>query len=193
MKFLPKIVAALIFQCVLITQANHALAQPNRVVDEKNGFKDFKLGDPKQKWADNIVFEKSVGEMKMYRYDGPCCQQVFDSQVEKILLGFSNQTNKLVVIYITTPHRPYKVLEGYLTHYESGFNNAFGKPQSTEHEYLSGQNLEQWTYTWYGTNSSIDLRAYYGPVENGEMYSSVYVMDKRFVMANGSTKTDSGF
>ncbi|WP_162550255.1 hypothetical protein [Hymenobacter nivis] len=186
-----KMIFAILFSSILLSTT--AYAQVNRVVDAKRGFKDFKLGDPKSKWTANLVFDKTVGTMKMYRYNGPCCQQVFDSQAEKILLGFSDVSNKLVAIYISTPTRPYKWLEGYLEYYEHGFKEMFGEPQHTEHKPVPGKNLECWTYTWYGSDCSIDLRAYYGPTENGEMYSEVYVLDKAYVMNQSSKKSSSGF
>jgi hypothetical protein len=188
-----KATATLLFAFLLSLFAPTLVSAQLSPVDAKNGFKDFKLGDLKQKWSANLVLDKTLSGVKMYRYNGPCCQKVFNADVEKILLGFSTTTNKLVSIYILTPRKSYTNLEGYLSYYEDGFKSMFGKPQHTNHEDVQGEPLECWTYTWQGNKASVDLRAYYGPVENGQMYSEVYVFDMNFVRSLSPQKVDSGF
>jgi hypothetical protein len=69
-------------------------------LDEKNGFKEFQIGDSFSKWQANLTFTNSNGDNKFYTYTGSCCQQVFSTDLERIRLGFKD--NKLVVIYLET-------------------------------------------------------------------------------------------
>ena len=71
-------------------------------LDEKKGFKDFKLGDAYSKWQSQITPNKISDNKysKAYIYVGECCQQVFNYPLENIILRF--QENILVSIHITT-------------------------------------------------------------------------------------------
>ena len=78
-------------------------------LDEKNGFKDFKLGDTYDKWKSNLIYVDSQTEgEKRYQYTGTCCQEVFTKSVEKIVLIFAK--NKLICIAILL--KPYQDLRG---------------------------------------------------------------------------------
>ena len=48
---------------------------PTKKLDEKNGFKEFQIGDSFSKWQANLTFTNSNGENKYYTYTGSCCQQ----------------------------------------------------------------------------------------------------------------------
>ena len=71
-------------------------------LDEKKGFKDFKLGDTYTKWQSQITHNKSLDNQytKGYLYSGNCCQKVFNYPVEQIILRFKEDI--LVGIHITT-------------------------------------------------------------------------------------------
>jgi hypothetical protein len=71
-----------------------------RKLDEKNGFKDFQIGDSFSKWQPNLAFTNSNGAVNFYIFNGSCCQQLFTTDLERIRLGFKE--NKLVTIYLET-------------------------------------------------------------------------------------------
>ena len=93
-RFLTSIFVSLIFLTGLFAQTIDKL-------DQKNGFKDFTLGDTYSKWEGQLSLEGNYDDgSKAYLYKGTCCNKVFDYPVEKIILKFNN--NKLIAIYITT-------------------------------------------------------------------------------------------
>jgi hypothetical protein len=93
-----KIINLILFIMFLISTA---IGQTITKLDDKNGFKDFTLGDSLIKWHNQLNFEANwEDDTKAYLYTGSCCQKLFDYQVEKIILRFSEE--KLVGIYITT-------------------------------------------------------------------------------------------
>ena len=68
-------------------------------LDERNGFKDFKLGDSFDKWKTSLEYIGiNPDEEKLYKYTGVCCKDVFDSQAENIELIFAK--NGLIYIGI---------------------------------------------------------------------------------------------
>ena len=74
-------------------------AQASSVLDEKNGFKDIKLGDSYDKWKINLTYLDTYGNNeKVYLYTGSCCQNAFNYPVEKIKIVFAN--NKIIYISI---------------------------------------------------------------------------------------------
>jgi hypothetical protein len=71
------------------------------VLDDKNGFKEFKIGDSYSKWEKEVVFiGTSATGNKIYEYKGYCCQEVFGIGLNKITLVFVD--NKLESINLET-------------------------------------------------------------------------------------------
>lgn len=152
-------------------------AQNNSAVDEKNGFKDFHLGDSFQKWAAAARYIDNGNKSKVYKYTGTCCNDVFGKPVQAIVLTFSEPEKKLICIEVFTPKVEYHWMEGFLTYYEDPFKKAFGEPSSSEHNTMPNGVLERYLYQWYGKKACVELNAYYGPTENGEMHSRVRIFD----------------
>jgi len=84
---------------------NSQISSPTVVatkLDEKNGFKDFKIGDDYKKWQPNLIFTNTADDnIRYYDFKGECCNSLFLHKLEKIRLGFKD--DKLVVIYLVTP------------------------------------------------------------------------------------------
>jgi hypothetical protein len=80
--------------CFFVTTVS--FSQNIEKLDEKNGFKDFKLGDSFQKWQSSLSYQGSKKNVKRYYYKGSCCNTIYEYPIESILLDFSN--NKLVQI-----------------------------------------------------------------------------------------------
>ena len=75
-------------------------AQTIDKLDEKNGFKDFTLGDNLTKWENQLSYEGKWDDGSLaYLYKGTCCNKVFSYAIEKTILRSSK--NKLVGIYST--------------------------------------------------------------------------------------------
>ncbi|MBP6302795.1 MAG: hypothetical protein KBB37_05810 [Bacteroidia bacterium] len=147
-------------------------AQTIDKLDEKNGFKDFKLGDTFLKWQNQIVLEGNWDDSsKAYLYKGPCCDKVFEYPIDKIVLRFKN--NKMVGIYITTK----KFQKGYIESrvntkwrtddFESikaSFSYLFGNPSSFDMPENSGMV----THLWLGKKVLLTSTYEYLGIENGD-------------------------
>lgn len=72
------------------------VSQNKEKLDEKNGFRDFKLGDTYSKWQSNLSYQESRDGVKRYFYTGNCCNTLYNYPVKRILLDFEN--NKLITI-----------------------------------------------------------------------------------------------
>lgn len=80
-------------------------SQSSVQLDEKNGFKDIKLGDSFSKWSSQLKYiDTRDGTEKIYKYVGTCCQDVFGTAVESIDIIFANDK----IIYIGITLKPYQ-------------------------------------------------------------------------------------
>lgn len=121
-------------------------------LDVKNGFKDFTLGDNFSKWQSQLSFEGDFDDgSKAYLYTGECCNKIFNYNVEKIILRFSN--NKLVSINITTEkfQKSYeesgKYTDWRIDDFESikkSFSILFGNPTDIKTSKNSGEVIHFW-------------------------------------------------
>ncbi len=87
---------------ILILLSNGILkAQSSAVLDEKNGFKDIKLGDSYDKWKLNLKYLGTYGNNEnLYSYTGSCCQNAFNIPVERIEIVFANNIITYIAIYL---------------------------------------------------------------------------------------------
>jgi len=67
-------------------------------LEEKRGYKDFKLGDSYLMWQKKLTYVEQDKNKICYKYTGECCHTVFDYKTHAIFLSFSK--NKLVEIEI---------------------------------------------------------------------------------------------
>ena len=129
-------------------------AQSTFDLDKKNGFKDFKLGDPYSKHSNQLEylgFLDGTDDVKGYKYIGYCCTSVFEFNVEDINLQFKN--NKLCKIIITLEkfQKEFSV-SGQYTKYDqtnykilnSSFSALFGKPTGYEADEKTGAFFTGW-------------------------------------------------
>lgn len=84
----------LTFLCLFLSTITYS--QSIEKLDEKNGFKDFKLGDSFYKWQNELTLQGTKNNVKTYKYNGTCCNTVYEYPLESILLDFAD--NKLVEI-----------------------------------------------------------------------------------------------
>lgn len=146
-----KILIVLILSVILSAELQ---AQTIDMLDKKNGFKDFSLGDTFTKWQNQLEFESNLDNgSKEYLYTGSCCNKVFNYPVKQILLRFNDE--RLVAIYITTENfqKPFSESGEYTTwrsddfeSIKSSFSVLFGEPTTMDHEKGSG-NV---SYIWKG-------------------------------------------
>ena len=88
------------FLFIILPFLGFSQSKPNSILDEKNGFKDLKIGDNYSKWSNEIIFTNFDNGIKYYDFVGNCCKQLFSSDLEKVRLGFNNDV--LEVIFLTT-------------------------------------------------------------------------------------------
>ncbi len=161
-----------------------AFGQTIDKLDEKNGFKDFTLGDSYTKWQSQLKFEGNWNDgTKAYIYTGYCCQKVFDYAVDKIVLRFNG--DKLVGIYITTKNFQKGYAEsGEYTKWrsddfeslKSSFSYLYGKPTSYDAPEGSGEV----TYIWTGKKVILFSKYEYLGIQNGDR-QQIIVADMIFL------------
>jgi len=89
------------FLAIMLIITNVLFSQSIKDLDNKNGFKDFKLSDSYSLWEDDLIFLNNIGnDTKLYNYEGNCCEKLFEYDIAKIALIFKE--NKLVSLRITT-------------------------------------------------------------------------------------------
>jgi hypothetical protein len=72
-------------------------------LDIKNGFQEFKIGDPKSKWISQMKqFPSSFDGVESFVYSGDCCTNSFGFTIKDIILTFKE--NLLVGINVTFVH-----------------------------------------------------------------------------------------
>lgn len=134
---------------------NGLSAQSITQLDQKNGFKEFKIGDSYSKWRDQLDYigSKNNGKNKAYLYKGECCKMVFEYPLEEIMLVFID--NKLNSIRLTLEQIQKKYeLSGSYTEIDlstfkslnSSFIKLFGKPT----DFFTSENDEKFFCTWNG-------------------------------------------
>ena len=142
----------------------------SKKLDEKNGFKEFQIGDSFSKWQTNLTFNNSNGDKKYYTYTGSCCQKVFSIDLESIILGFKD--NKLVLIYLETKtvksessgwvSSDYKLIKG-------SFEMLFGVKSP---DIRSDDNSGNVASFWEGEKLFLDLKyEYMGVKQFGDNYT----------------------
>ncbi|WBM74829.1 hypothetical protein [Saprospira grandis] len=138
----------LIFLAIGFMGQAQSLAQ----LDQKKGFKEFQLGDSYTKWSDALSYKGSYSDgAKEYLYTGACCQQLFNYELDRILLRFYE--GKLVGIHLRTEktQESYEVSGKYtnwqiddLENLVGLFSNLFGKPSDV------GKNEDGVSFFWQG-------------------------------------------
>lgn len=149
---------------ILIVQL---FGQGVRQLDEKNGFKDFNLGDEYIKWSSQLKFINSSDDITIFEYTGNCCNKLFDFNLAKIGLAFSD--SKLVIISLTTDYfqEPYSISNDFtkwrsqdFEYINDSFTQLFGEP--------TDKNLEKATFYWTGQKASLTSKYEYLGVRNGD-------------------------
>jgi hypothetical protein len=82
--------------CLLISSV--VISQSIEKLDEKNGFKDFTLGDSFHKWQNSLSIKEINGDTKRCFYTANCCNTLYNYPLKTIMLDFEN--NKLVRILL---------------------------------------------------------------------------------------------
>lgn len=173
------------FTLLIIFNGN---SQVNTKLDEKNGFKDFQIGDSYEKWKLNLIKVSGDIENIKYRYTGTCCQQVFDFEVEEILLEFKSK--KLINIIITLEQWEKSTSENDFTDLATCFDNLdylsgrfdilFGKYSDYEKDEKTGMV----TYGWYGNKIGLTCSVQYQGIRAG---------CKPFIILGDMSIVESGF
>jgi hypothetical protein len=171
-----------------------SLSQSLSKLDQKNGFKSFRLGDSFDTWSSYVYFEKDWGDgVKSYVYNGECCKDLYGVKTQKIVLGF--RQNKLVRINVAfevpSYHGTYdiilKKLEGEFG--KSSFEKNEWKYKESDYEY---QKRISYRNEWVGEKISMvldfDNSDYFQYPELGQrLYIYIYKSEPRI------TKDDDGF
>lgn len=128
-------------------------------LDEKNGFKDIKLGGAYSKWQNDIIFSHSNTSTgaKVYKYQGTCCQKVFESTVDFIYLTFKNSILVGIDIQLVKFQQgsssdwvSVDLTKGfeYFESLKSKFSQLFGPPTGSNMEPNPSKNTPMKQYDW---------------------------------------------
>lgn len=183
-----KIIFFLSAFCILLS----ANGQTIKDLDEKNGFKEFTLGDDLFKWGAQLEYKgRNDDNSIIYTYTGNCCSKVFQYDIDDITLIFSERI--LVGIGITTKklQKEYAVSGKYTRIRTDDFNNVkaslaylFGEP--TAYDVL--ENDASFMYSWMGKKVILILAYEYLGVSNGDRLN-INVIDLDYV----NKGVESGF
>ena len=167
-------------------------AQTIDKLDEKNGFKDFTLGDNLTKWGNQLSYEGKWDDGSLaYLYKGTCCNKVFSYEIEKTILRFSK--NKLVGIYLTTQkfQKGYKESGEYtkwrsddFESIKSSLSYLFGKPTTVD----TPKDTGEVKYIWAGKKVMLLSKYEYLGVQNGDR-QQISIVDINFL----NSDINSGF
>lgn len=184
----------ILFLILLLVVTAKSNSQSLAILDQKNGFKELKFGDPISKWEKMFIEQMDakqagVGE-KSYSINSPCCDKVFEFKIEQLVVTFYE--DKLVRIYIT--------IENFKNHYQleytnygqgykqlnSNFSSLFGSPTGSQMP-PNGNPCHEWTY-WIG--EKVYLKTYYKylGIYDGDI-AIVDIGSKKYL----ETKNKSGF
>jgi hypothetical protein len=133
-----------------------SLGQTIDKLDEKAGFKDFKLDDPYNKWKSDLVLVRKNNELNdtyTYGYTGASSQSVFNYPVAGIWLTFKSGLLKQIKIQLESFLKPQSetgILPMWSPENHDRINQnltyMFGKPYSTEAE----KETIKISYSWFG-------------------------------------------
>lgn len=132
------------FLFITLPLLSFSQSKPNLILDEKNGFKDLKIGDNYSKWSDDLTFTNADNGIRYYDFTGSCCNKLFSTNLEKVRLGFKN--NVLDVIFLVTPT-------------EKDYSESW---TSSEYRYLKGsfeEVLEEKAYESATNDNSGDINS----------------------------------
>lgn len=143
-------------------------------LDQKNGFKEFTLGDPFYKWGTSLVYRNTLQSgIKVYKYVGVCCRTVYGYTIDEIRLGFDSQ-NSLTVIWFTTEkfQKGYDVDKKYtqwngtrdFDKIKARLESQFGESDGVDKDDSTG-NV---TLFWLGNKVMLTLEYEYLGVSNGD-------------------------
>ena len=150
-------------------------AQYNKRIEESNGFKEFKLGDPYGKWVDDLVFIDLYKGMKAYKYDGDCCRTVLNHKIETIRLYFKENKIQRIDLALEKIHwkGPNPVEYRFYSYYEQDFEGYFGEP-----DVVQETGGAQFAYQWSSKSAVVQLNTYYGATFDGYMTAQVYIVSR---------------
>ena len=166
----------------------NGISQVNLKLDEKNGFKDFQIGDSYEKWKLNLVKISGEKDRIIYRYNGECCQQVFNYEVEEILLEF--RSNKLINISITLEQWEKSTGPNDFTDLKTCFENIddlaekFDALFGPHADYSKNENTGIISYGWYGNKIALSCSMQYQGIRAG---------CKPIILLGDMTSTEKGF
>jgi len=125
--------------CIISLNQWSFLSAQNSVVDQKNGFCEFKIGDDFSKWESNLSNKTDMGSgLYGYTYTGTLCPTAFDFSISEIGLVFKD--NKIWAITVSLPTINFDDLKK-LT---SSADKLFGDPSYAGWEEAQKRLVRQW-------------------------------------------------
>lgn len=165
------------------------VAQSTVQLDEKAGFKNFKLEDPYSKWKDSTTLYKRTNDSTaVYWYLGKCCNSVFEYPVDNVLLVFCKDKMIAIIITLEKFQKEYKVSQEYTKFdpskheaIKSKFNVLYGPPTS-----FGSDASENPYYSWQGKKVLLTAKYEYLGVENGD-HETITIMSVKFLTSSISS------
>ena len=162
-----KFFIVLLFSCY----AAFVFSQSTSNLDLAGGFKDFKIGDPKSKWVNNLG-SKNSRLSNTYTYTGSCCTTAFGKKVSAIGLSF-NDHDKLVEIFVEMQDR----CQGEdVQQFLNTIKASFGRQTSVD---VKNDNSGDMTYEWDGDKVVMAFVGKYKGADNGGWAITLIFIDEK--------------
>lgn len=146
---------------IFVVAPSIVFTQNIKALDLKNGFKDFKFGQPYIIYSHNLEFEERWlvnFNRKWYIFKGTEPSELFYIPWSKLYLGFTGNTLTAITVQFQTKdiNKVNKIYNGLL--------NEFGQPTEKSETYMFN------SYHWYGDKVTLTL-TYENNNENGKNIS----------------------
>ncbi len=166
---------------LLIGFCNHSsFGQTIKYLDQKNGIKDFKIGDSYERWSEYI--EPVNPQQGVYKYTGSGCKEIFGRKVTSVILVFAS--GRLIAINVKTADLASKNIDGsyninYGNYVEEKLIGLFGKPLLYDKK--GDANYMKHKLQWTSKKLILQVKVNYGSKNDGKQDANFWLIDKRFI------------
>ena len=157
-----------------------ATAQSLKYLDQKNGIKDFKIGDSYERWEEFL--DPVNAQQGVYKYTGSVCKDIFGRKVSSVMLVFAS--GRLIAINVKTSDLANKNIDGsynivYGGYVEEKLIGLFGKP--LVYEKKGDDSVMRHKMQWTSRKLVLQVKVNYGSRKDGRQDAAFWMIDKRYI------------
>ena len=171
---------SILISCFLFILSTSQISAQILNINEINGFKELKLGDPFSKWQAYLGEPRVIKDgLIIAQYKGDCCKYAFNLKIENIDLYFEN--DKLVWIELFTIDKFTGVHFYDYAYYSTIFNSYFGKYNAVIQKPRKDGDFEE---QWIGEKVILDVTSFFGSSVDGYQSAFISVIDYNYLKNN---------